>query len=126
MDHSIGERISNRRKDLNLRLTQIQQATGISTGNLSDIEHGKKLPSANTLILLSNILNCSTDWILTGKDFIPSNSEANLSFVKPNVTSTADLNLFYDLTVYDQNEILMLIKMKYQRIHSKNDSTDFF
>lgn len=120
MEQSIGERISNRRKELNLKLTQIQQSTGISTGNLSDIEHGKKLPSANTLILLSKILGCSTDWILTGKEFNGDNR--NLSDESIN----SKLNLFYDLTVYDQAEILMLIEMKYKRMHPTNSSSELF
>jgi len=63
---AIGERIKARRKELNLTQKQIQAATGISTGNLSEIENGSKSPSAHTTISLSNALHCTTDWILKG------------------------------------------------------------
>ena len=66
---SIGSRIKQQRTELNLSQTDIEKATGISSGNLSEIENGKCLPSAPTLILLSTILNCSIDWILKGEDF---------------------------------------------------------
>ena len=66
MDKSIGERIYSRRKELGITGTQIKNAIGISTGNLSGIEKGSSLPSATALIGLSKILNCSVDWILTG------------------------------------------------------------
>ncbi len=67
MDYSIGERIASRRKELGITGQQIKESIGISTGNLSGIEKGSSLPSATALIGLSNILNCSVDWILTGE-----------------------------------------------------------
>lgn len=73
MNISIGERIKNRRKELNITQIQIQNATGISSGNMSGIESGKSLPSASALIELSKILNCSIDWILTGISPISKN-----------------------------------------------------
>lgn len=67
MDHSIGERIAARRKELGITGQQVKESIGISTGNLSGIEKGSSLPSATALIGLSQILDCSIDWILTGK-----------------------------------------------------------
>lgn len=64
----IGKRIKTRRTELKLKQLQIKDKTGISSGNLSDIENGKKLPSAQALIALSETLQCSIDWILTGKE----------------------------------------------------------
>ena len=63
----IGIRIRQRRKELSLTQTKIKELTGISSGNLSDIENGNKLPSTNAIISLSEVLNCTTDWILKGK-----------------------------------------------------------
>lgn len=67
MDYSIGERVASRRKELGITGQQIKETIGISTGNLSGIEKGSSLPSATALIGLSKMLNCSIDWILTGK-----------------------------------------------------------
>lgn len=67
MDRSIGERILAKRKELGITGQQVKELIGISTGNLSGIEKGSSLPSATALIGLSQILDCSIDWILTGK-----------------------------------------------------------
>ena len=61
---TIGKRIKERRKELHLTLADIKQMTGISTGNLSDIENGNRLPASPTLVQLADALQCSTDWIL--------------------------------------------------------------
>lgn len=63
---NIGMRIRRKRKEMGITQLQIQELTGISSGNLSDIENGRKLPSAPTIIALSDALDCSTDWILKG------------------------------------------------------------
>lgn len=103
---SIGERIKSKRKALGLTQIQIKQATGISSGNLSDIENGNKLPSTPTLISLSNILNCSIDWILKGEtpkcenDFFQNESITELN------------NLFMNLSNDDQEELLMIARIK--------------
>lgn len=62
----IGQRIKKKRKELGLTQLEIRELAGISSGNLSDLENGKKTPSAQTLIALSKVLQCSIDWILTG------------------------------------------------------------
>lgn len=64
---NIGMRIKQRRTELGLKQTQIKEQTGISSGNQSDIENGKKYPSVNTLLALSEALDCSVDWILKGR-----------------------------------------------------------
>ncbi|MFA9377803.1 MAG: helix-turn-helix domain-containing protein [Lachnotalea sp.] len=104
----IGTRIKQRRLELKLTQNQIKEFTGISTGNLSDIERSRSLPSASALIGLAEILNCSTDWLLTGNsricdtnkisDLRDENYEAN--------------NLFTQLTKNDQEEILDIMRLK--------------
>lgn len=102
----VGGRIKHRRHELGLKMTQIFKDTGISTGNLSDIENGKKTPSALTLLLLSRTLNCSTDWLLTGNShngdipFITTESEMQL------------LDGFRKLTEEDQYEMLAILQIK--------------
>lgn len=63
----IGNRIRMRRNELKITGDQIRESIGISTGNLSGIEAGKSLPSSTALVGLSEMLDCSIDWILTGK-----------------------------------------------------------
>jgi Predicted transcriptional regulators len=66
---TIGDRIRYARKRGNLTISQVKEVTGLSVGNLSDIENSKIFPSSNALIKLSEALQVSTDWILTGKEF---------------------------------------------------------
>ncbi len=65
---SIGKRIRFARKANNLTLTDINKITGLSTGNLSELENDKFLPSANALMQFRKIFHVSIDWILTGKE----------------------------------------------------------
>lgn len=72
---TIGERIRTRRKELNLTMKTIFDRENIKTGNLSELENDKYLPSVQTLIALSRVLECSIDWMLTGKEYIPPDPE---------------------------------------------------
>lgn len=105
MDMQIGERIRMRRKELHITQTQIQKETGISSGNLSGIESGKSLPSATALVCLSEILNCSIDWILTGVS--PKSENSYLTNVENEL-----LNGFRELSKEDQEEFLGILYLK--------------
>lgn len=109
MDISIGERIKNRRKELNITQIQIREATGISSGNMSGIELGKSLPSASALIELSKILDCSVDWILTGNS--PISEGIALSNIEEDL-----LNGFRELPEDDRDELIGILKMKLRKV----------
>lgn len=111
MDNMIGQRIKERRRALKITQTQIQENTSISSGNLSCIENGKYLPSATALVELSNILECSVDWILTGNSSI-SNNQVTLDIKDSERTL---LTQFKELSEDDQEEILMMVQLKYNR-----------
>lgn len=106
MDEMIGLRIKERRKHLNISGAQIKEITGISTGNLSDIENGKSLPSAMAIIQLSKILQCSTDYILLGKPL-------NYEFSDPSDIRVDQLiKNFHNMSTSDQDELLMIAQIK--------------
>lgn len=109
MDISIGERIRNRRKELNITQIQIRETTGISSGNMSGIESGKSLPSASALIELSKILNCSIDWMLTGNS--PKSEDITLSNIEEDL-----LNGFRELPDDDKDELIGILKMKLRKV----------
>lgn len=117
MENMIGQRIKERRKELKITQTQIQQETSISSGNLSCIENGKYLPSAVALLELSKILDCSIDWMLTGKSLISKNS------------STLDneeaelLNGFRELSEDDREELLCLLHLKLRKTHKARETS---
>lgn len=65
---TIGGRIKAARRALGLTLSQVQAQTDLSTGNLSDIENNRYLPSAKALIRLGRCYDVPIDWILYGGD----------------------------------------------------------
>lgn len=107
---SIGTRIKQRRNSLGLKQLQIKEATGISSGNLSDIENGKKLPSTPALISLSEVLDCSIDWILKGE------SPKSENIILPDERESSLLNEFRELSLDDQEEIRDIIALKLKRV----------
>lgn len=54
--------------ELNLTAKKVSEATGISTGNLSDWKGGRCLPSADKLEKLADYLDCSIDYLLGRTD----------------------------------------------------------
>lgn len=114
---SIGTRIKQRRKELGLTQVQIKQATGISSGNMSEIENGNKLPSTPALISLSAILDCSIDWMLKGET--PKRENVLLS-------DERDIQLlegFRELSEEDKNELMEILEMKLRKVKKEKDMT---
>ena len=117
MENMIGQRIKQRRKELNITQTQIQQETSISSGNLSCIENGKYLPSAVALLELSKILNCSIDWMLTGKSSI-----SDISQILDNEES-ALLSGFRQLSKEAKGELVDILNVKLHRAKKGEETT---
>lgn len=113
MDVSIGERIRKRRNELHITQTQVQKETGISSGNLSGIEAGRSLPSASALIGLSKMLDCTTDWILTGVS--PISENMSISNIEEEL-----LNGFRELPEDDRDELLCIMQMKLRKVKKEN------
>lgn len=111
----LGKRIKNRRLELNLTQSDIKQKTGISTGNLSDIERGRSVPSASALCELSDVLECSVDYILFGKSW--NTDKSKLLDIREQLTPVQELVLssLLELDPIDQEEILDIIEMKIRR-----------
>jgi DNA-binding helix-turn-helix protein len=104
---TIGQRLKSRRIFLGIKRKDICSMTGISSGNLSELENDNKCPSAQALISLSNALDCTTDWILTGRS-------DNQEFVP---TSYEEIFLcgFRNLNKNDQNELIDFLNFLLQR-----------
>lgn len=118
MEHlSIGKRIKQRRKELGLTQMQIKHATGISSGNMSEIENGNKLPSTPALISLSDILDCSIDWILKGESL---NREI-CDFSDPRLSTL--LEGFKKISEDDQEELLEILQIKLRKMKGKKVSS---
>ena len=64
---AIGERINARRKQLNYTQEQIAEKMDVSVQMVSNLERGNKAIKIENLLKISQILNISTDYILTGR-----------------------------------------------------------
>lgn len=58
-----------RMNELRLSAKKVSEATGISTGNISDWKSGRSMPSATKLDILADYLECSVDYLLGRVDF---------------------------------------------------------
>lgn len=47
---------------------KLSDATGISTGNITDWKKGKSKPTAEALVLIADYFNCSIDYLLGRTD----------------------------------------------------------
>lgn len=65
---SIGERILNLRKELNLNQKELAEKTGITEASLSRYENNLREPKAEIVIKISEVLGCSTDYLLGRTD----------------------------------------------------------
>lgn len=82
--NSIGERLKYIRTLYDLTLQEIKICTGISTGNYSDLENNKSLPSTSALISLCREFKVSSDWILLGEGEAPE--KINTDYTKNNIS----------------------------------------
>lgn len=64
----IGRRIQSRRKQQGLTQEQLADRMNVSIQMISNLERGNKAIRIDNLINLSQILDVSTDYILTGKE----------------------------------------------------------
>jgi transcriptional regulator with XRE-family HTH domain len=64
----LGERIRDRRTELNWTQDVLAQKSGISKGFLSDVENGKRSIGAETLLDVARVLGLSLDYLMTGQD----------------------------------------------------------
>ena len=64
----IGKRIQNRRKQLGFTQEHLADEMNVSVQMVSNLERGNKSIRIDNLIRLCQILDVSTDYILTGKE----------------------------------------------------------
>ena len=61
--------LKNIRKIKNLNQQKVALDLNLSREALSHYENGKREPSLNTLLLMSNYFNVSINYLITGKEF---------------------------------------------------------
>ena len=64
----VGERIHKARKAKRITQMKLAEMLGIDYSEMSNIEHGRKLPTSEELVKLEEILGVKRRWIVLGED----------------------------------------------------------
>jgi len=112
---SIGKRILERRKELQLTQTDIYNKCEIATGALSKIENGIRVPSCIIFYKLACALNCSMDWLMTGKS-------ANEHIAKLCQKEEMLLNGFQKLSEEDKDELIEILEIKLHKMQKTREA----
>ena len=62
----MGNRIKNRRKELNIKQSELAEQIGISNNHMSTIECGTGKPSIDAFLNICDILKVTPDYLLLG------------------------------------------------------------
>src|SRR6266542_1725486 len=103
----VGERIKKRRTELNWTQEQLAKETGLSKGFLSDIEAGKRVPGAESLLYLSTALGVSMDQLMKGKLTQSESGKVYIPATLSRFAQAANLSLGQTLLLrYLQSQII--------------------
>ena len=71
----LGQRIALLRRQAGMSQAELASRMGVSASAVGMYEQGRREPSVEGLIALSDILQVSTDYLLTGKPTLPSDRQ---------------------------------------------------
>lgn len=117
---TIGKRVRAARQELGLTMKQLHDLTGLSTGNISDIENDRNTPSVASLVPLGRALRRSLDWLLTGEEVGARSNERLASCDGIELSQIeADLIAMFRLLPGDaRKEVFDLVHFKYTRLEA--------
>lgn len=95
---SIAERIIKKRNELGLSQTDLAKRAGLKPPAISQYESGTRSPSYEALIKLSNALNVTTDYLISG-------NEINIESIKDQSTKLI-LKIINTLSLEDKDKLL--------------------
>ncbi|ABR46611.1 plasmid maintenance system antidote protein, XRE family [Alkaliphilus metalliredigens QYMF] len=79
---TVGKRIEKSLEVLGIKAVDVCRSSGISKNAMSNYINGNRVPNAEILVKLSDVLKVSIDWLLTGKGKGPEKA-ANFIFQEP-------------------------------------------
>lgn len=100
----IGNRISKKRKQLNLTQEVLAEKMNVSVQMISNLERGNKSIKIENLLKLCEILNVSTDYILKGKLIDSDKEEAFTKLLKLNKQDYKMIEMLIDFCINKEND----------------------
>lgn len=94
----------------NISAYQVAKGTSISQGTMNEYKNGKKLPTIQNLVKISNYLDCSTDYLLGRTDNINSHKEHSKNTVTGsyNVVDVDNSNIAVNASSLDEHQKLLI------------------
>lgn len=62
----LGSRIMQRRKQMGIKQSELAELINVSDNQISNIENGKSFPRLNSFIKICDVLDCNSDYLLSG------------------------------------------------------------
>ena len=100
----IGNRISKKRKQLNLTQEVLAEKMNVSVQMISNLERGNKSIKIENLLKLCEILNVSTDYILKGELIDSDKEEAFTKLLKLNKQDYKMIEMLIDFCINEEND----------------------
>ena len=121
---AIGERISNRRKELNMTQNQLAETLFVTHQAVSKWENGKSLPTIDILYELTKVLEIPIDYLLDDTDIPADDYQAKLQnyprdivlndFLQQDNWTKKIIDIFYLLTEKERFRVInKLIQKQY-------------
>jgi len=83
LNMDIATRINQRLTALKLKGVDITKATGVSSGGVSQWRNGITTPAGEKIFLLSRLLQCDPEWLITGKTVVKKDMRIFDPFTQP-------------------------------------------
>ncbi len=116
MSSSLGERLKNRRRELNLTLAQLTELCEISPQLISDYENGRKEPGVKNIKLLCKALNVYPNYFLLDDDSdIVSAKKNTYGHILKNYIEAIELSK-NDQLIVDREKREVIIKITDQNL----------
>ncbi len=113
---TIGERIKYLRTIKQITQEELAEKTNISRGNLSNYEKNRFKPASDSIVILANFFNVSTDWLLTGK------SQQTPGITRTAETETTLQHTLRAMTDQDKRDIQLFMEfLQYKRQSMSNE-----
>ena len=104
-DRTLGERLHEARLSCEMSQEDVAEAIGVQPTTISDYELDAQDPSIKALVALAALYGVSTDWLLTGREYVIHHNVAGEETSMTLVVSNPDLALWVNKGVISEAAI---------------------
>ena len=118
---TVGERIRNRRAELEWTIERLAEEAKISKGFLSDLENGKRSVSAGYLLQIAQALGVTLDFLMKGDRSTPKAAEVQIPSSLSLFAKQEGLSYAQTVTILDMRRQIVA-----HRSHTHSDDLEKF